>query len=51
MVEQLGKWDHCGILEILAEAPGNDMGVQPDDIFLFEGGRMEEFRVLLQNGE
>ena len=51
MIEKFCKGHHRSVLKIFTEASGDDVSMQPNDIFLFEGGGVKELGVFLKDGE
>lgn len=49
MVEQFCIGHHCSVLEILAEASGNQMYVNPSDVLRRKDVHIEVFRVFFCN--
>jgi len=51
VVEELGVGDHGGVLEVLAETPGDEVHVDPGDVGGSEGGGVEPLGVPLNDAE
>ena len=46
MIEEFGKGDHRRILKVLSKAPGDEVRMQPNNVFFWDGTLFEKFGII-----